>query len=108
MPIDHVVMVDFAGVIATSDAVGGVPVCVSANVYDPYSHLRLTRGTHTLQGRAALEFLRSRHGFGDGSDLGRTYAQHLFLSAMIRRMSSAGTLADPAAVYSLADAATGR
>jgi LCP family protein required for cell wall assembly len=106
VPIDHFAMVDFTGVVTMSDAVGGVQVCVSSNVYDPYSHLKLTRGVHTLKGLAALEFLRSRHAFGDGSDLGRTYAQHLFLSALVRNLRSAGTLANPAAVYSLADAAT--
>jgi LCP family protein required for cell wall assembly len=106
IPIDHFVMVDFAGVIAMSDAVGGASICVSDNVYDPYSRLRLTRGTHTLKGLGALEFVRSRHAFGDGSDLGRTYAQHLFLSAVIRNLKSARTLASPGTLYSLADAAT--
>ncbi|MDF2266801.1 LCP family protein [Streptomyces coacervatus] len=104
--IDHFVMLDFSGVVKMSDAVGGVSVCVSDNVYDTYSHLKLSKGTHTLQGQAALEFVRSRHGFGDGSDLGRTVSQHLFLGAMIRKFKSAGTLANPAKVYSLADAAT--
>ncbi|WP_211265296.1 LCP family protein [Actinacidiphila oryziradicis] len=106
IPIDHFVMLDFSGVVQMSDAVGGVSVCVSNNVYDTYSHLKLAKGAHTLKGVAALEFVRSRHGFGDGSDLGRTYAQHLFLSAMIRKFKSAGTLTDPTKVYSLADAAT--
>jgi LCP family protein required for cell wall assembly len=104
--IDHFVMLDFSGVVKMSDAVGGVSVCVSDNVYDTYSHLKLSKGTHTLKGEAALEFVRSRHGFGDGSDLGRTVSQHLFLGAMIRKFKSAGTLANPAKVYSLADAAT--
>ncbi|MFJ9536268.1 LCP family protein [Streptomyces sp. NPDC101225] len=104
--IDHFVMLDFAGVVKMSDAVGGVSVCVSDNVYDTYSHLKLSKGSHTLKGKAALEFVRSRHGFGDGSDLGRTVSQHLFLGAMIRKFKSAGTLANPAKVYSLADAAT--
>jgi LCP family protein required for cell wall assembly len=106
IPIDHFVQLDFAGVVNMSDAVGGVPVCVDANVYDTYSHLKLSAGTHTLKGEAALEFLRSRHGFGDGSDLGRTYAQHIYLSSLIRKFKSAGTLTDPTAVYGLADAAT--
>ncbi|MER6980538.1 LCP family protein [Streptomyces carpinensis] len=104
--IDHFVKLDFSGVVKMSDAVGGVPVCVSDDVYDTYSHLKLSKGTHTLKGVAALEFVRSRHGFGDGSDLGRTVSQHIFLSAMIRKFKSAGTLTDPAAVYDLADAAT--
>ncbi|MFI8228570.1 LCP family protein [Streptomyces sp. NPDC085900] len=104
--VDHFVMLDFSGVVKMSDAVGGVSVCVSDNVYDTYSHLKLAKGTHTLKGDAALEFVRSRHGFGDGSDLGRTVSQHLFLSAMIRKFKSAGTLENPTKVYSLADAAT--
>lgn len=106
IPIDHFVKLDFSGVVKMSDAVGGVSVCVSDNVYDTYSHLKLSKGTHTLKGEAALEFVRSRHGFGDGSDLGRTVSQHIFLSAMIRKFKSAGTLTDPTAVYDLADAAT--
>jgi LCP family protein required for cell wall assembly len=106
IPIDHFIQVDFSGVVKMSDAVGGVSVCVSGDVYDTYSHLKLSGGTHTLKGVAALEFLRSRHGFGDGSDLGRTYAQHIFLSSLIRKFKSAGTLTNPAAVYKLANAAT--
>ncbi|ALV54190.1 transcriptional regulator [Streptomyces sp. 4F] len=106
IPIDHFIKLDFAGVVDMSDAVGGVSVCVSDDVYDTYSHLKLSKGTHTLKGEAALQFVRSRHGFGDGSDLGRTVSQHIFLSAMIRNFKSAGTLTDPAAVYRLADAAT--
>ncbi|MBP0461006.1 LCP family protein [Streptomyces montanisoli] len=104
--IDHFVMLDFAGVVKMSDAVGGVSVCVSDNVYDTYSHLKLSKGQHTLKGDAALEFVRTRHGLGDGSDLSRTYAQHIFLSAMIRKLKSAGTLSDPTKVYALADTAT--
>ncbi|SEG90185.1 transcriptional attenuator, LytR family [Actinacidiphila yanglinensis] len=106
IPIDHFVMVDFAGVVRMSDAVGGVPVCVDRDLYDPYSHLKLARGRHDLRGRAALEYLRTRHAFGDGSDLGRTAAQHLFLSALGRRLRQSGSLTDPAGMLSLADAAT--
>ena len=89
IPIDHFVMADFSGVVRMSDAVGGVPVCVDRDVYDPYSHLKLARGRHTLRGVPALEWLRSRHAFGDGSDVGRTAAQHLFLSALARRLRTA-------------------
>ncbi|MFJ1757478.1 LCP family protein [Kitasatospora sp. NPDC088134] len=106
IPIDHFVKVDFSGVIKMSDAVGGVPVCVSDNVYDPYSHLKLSKGEHTLKGMAALQFVRTRHGFGDGGDRGRSSAQHAFLGSMIRQLKSAGTLTDPGKVLGLADAAT--
>jgi LCP family protein required for cell wall assembly len=106
LPIDHFVLADFAGVVRMSDAVGGVPVCVDRNVYDSYSHLKLAKGQHSLKGEAALEFLRSRHAFGDGSDLGRTDAQQLFLAALAHRMREGGTFSDPAGLLSLADAAT--
>ncbi|GLY18332.1 transcriptional regulator [Kineosporia sp. NBRC 101677] len=104
--IDHFVLVDFAGVIAMSDATGGVEVCVDNNVYDTYSHLKLSKGKHTLKGEAALQFVRTRHGFGDGSDLGRTYGQHAFLSAAIRALKDRGTLLNPTKLYGVANAAT--
>lgn len=106
VPLDHFAVIDFAGVITMSDAVGGVNVCVDHNVYDTYSHLKLAKGSHTLKGKSALEFLRTRHGFGDGGDIGRTVAQHLFLSSMLRQLESASTLANPVRLYDLANAAT--
>ncbi|MEZ0064076.1 LCP family protein required for cell wall assembly [Streptacidiphilus sp. MAP12-20] len=106
IPISHFMMTTFSGVVSMSDAVGGVDVCVDNNVYDTYSHLKLAKGTHNLKGVAALAFVRSRHGFGDGGDLGRTYAQHIYLSSMMRTMKSAGTLTDPGKLFGLADSAT--
>jgi LCP family protein required for cell wall assembly len=104
--IDHFVMVDFAGVVNMSDAVGGVNICVDNNVFDPYSRLKLAKGTHTLVGLAALEFVRTRHGFGDGGDIGREAAQHMFLSALVNKLKNADTLTNPATLYKLANAAT--
>ncbi len=106
VPIDHFAVIDFGGVVTMSDAVGGVKVCVSSDVYDTYSHLKLSQGSHTLKGASALQFLRTRHGFGDGGDIGRTVAQHLFLSSMLRQMESGSTLANPVKLYNLANAAT--
>ncbi|MEY9967425.1 LCP family protein required for cell wall assembly [Streptacidiphilus sp. MAP12-16] len=104
--IDHYMMVDFGGVVSMADAVGGVPVCTTGNVSDPFSHLRLTKGEHVVKGVEALEWLRTRHGFGDGSDLYRTQTQHMYLTSLLRRLRSGGTLADPAKVLALANAAT--
>ncbi len=106
IPIDHFMMVDFSGVVNMSDAVGGVQICVNKNVYDPDSHLKLKAGTHTLKGVAALEFLRTRHGFGDGSDLSRTYSQHIFISSLIDKLKSSGTLSNPSDLFNLANAGT--
>jgi LCP family protein required for cell wall assembly len=106
IPIDHFMMVDFSGVVTMSEAIGGVGICVDKNVYDPYSHLKLSKGSHTLKGESALQFLRTRHGFGVGTDTGRTVSQHMFLTSMINSLKSEGTLSNPKKVWSLAQAAT--
>jgi LCP family protein required for cell wall assembly len=106
LTIDHFVMVDFSGVETLSNALGGVQVCVSAKMYDPYSHLSLNKGENTVQGASALAFVRSRHGFYDGSDLGREKAQHIFLGAMIREVRANMNLNDFGTLYKVADAAT--
>ncbi|MEO8528616.1 MAG: LCP family protein, partial [Pseudolysinimonas sp.] len=100
-------LITFTGVIAMSDAVGGVDVCIDGPIVDPYSQIYLpSAGTWTLQGFDALAFLRSRHGVGDGSDLGRIGSQQVFLSSLVRKLKSDGTLTDLGKLYSIAQAAT--
>ena len=70
------------------------------------SALRLPKGTSFVQGQQALEWLRTRHGFEDGSDIGRTHAQHLYMSAMIRQLKKGAKLSDPAELMVLAEQAT--
>ncbi|MCZ9880514.1 LCP family protein [Arthrobacter sp. B2a2-09] len=106
LQIDHFMMADFNAVKELSNAVGGVDVCVSDAVYDPDSGLRLPKGTSKVQGEQALSFLRTRHGFGDGSDLGRIQAQQGFLSSLTRKIKSDGTLSNPQSLLSIADAVT--
>jgi LCP family protein required for cell wall assembly len=100
-------MITFNGVISMSNAVGGVDVCIAAPIHDPYVGLHLdTAGTHTLKGSTALKFLRSRHGVGDGSDLGRISSQQVFLSSLVRKIKSDDTLTDFGKLYGIAQAAT--
>ena len=99
-------IVEFDGVAALSTAVGGVEVCVAERIDDDYSGLHLDPGTHSLAGYDALAFLRSRHGVGDGSDLGRISNQQIFLASLMRTVQSNGTLGDPVKLYSIAKAAT--
>ena len=104
--IDHFMMVDFAGVVSLTNAVGGVPVCVTKAVNDPDSHLNLPAGTSVIQGDMALAFLRTREGFSDGSDVYRTQAQHQYLSALIRKMKDQATLDNPLQAAHLMDIAS--
>jgi anionic cell wall polymer biosynthesis LytR-Cps2A-Psr (LCP) family protein len=88
-----------------SNAIGGVPVCVAGDITDPYTGLDVKAGDNTLEGSQALAFLRTRHGVGDGSDLGRISNQQVFLSSLVRTIKSADTLTNPLKVYGLAKAA---
>jgi len=100
-------LITFTGVIAMSNAVGGVPVCVTDPINDPYTGLVIpAAGTYELSGFDALAFLRSRHGVGDGSDLGRIGSQQVFLSSLVRKIKSDDTLTDLAKLYGIAQAAT--
>jgi LCP family protein required for cell wall assembly len=97
-------IVEFYGVAALSTAIGGVEVCVAEPISDDYTGTYLDAGTHSLSGIDALQFLRTRHGVGDGSDLGRISNQQTFLASLMRTMQSSGTLGDPVKLYSIAKA----
>ncbi|MFH8476288.1 LCP family protein [Streptomyces sp. NPDC018000] len=108
--IDHFMMIDFAGVVSMADAIGGVPVCVKGNVYSHTSAgkgsgLKLEKGTTKIKGEQALQWLRTRYGFEDGTDLGRTHAQHMYMNSMVRELRKGTKLTDPGKLTSLAEAA---
>lgn len=103
--IDFAAAIRWTGVINMSDAIGGVDVCVAGDVSDPHTGLTLTAGNHTLEGRQALQFLRMRHGIGDGSDLGRISNQQQFMSSMVRKLQSGQVLANPSVLFNLATTA---
>nr|WP_243766649.1 LCP family protein [Streptomyces sp. GC420] len=109
--IDHFMMVDFAGVVSMADAVGGVPVCVDANIYSHTSDgkgsgLKLEKGTTPVKGEQALQWLRTRYGFEDSSDLARTHAQHMYMNSMVRQLKANASLSNPNKLRKLAEAAT--
>ncbi|WP_292686019.1 MULTISPECIES: LCP family protein [unclassified Microbacterium] len=103
--IQFAAAIRWTGVINMSDAIGGVDVCVSDDISDTHTGLSLSKGTHTLQGAEALQFLRIRHGIGDGSDLGRISNQQQFMSSMVRKLQSEGVLGNPATLLNLANTA---
>ncbi|KRC50948.1 LytR family transcriptional regulator [Leifsonia sp. Root227] len=105
--IPFAAVINFNGVSAMSNAIGGVTVCLATPVTDDFTTppLDLPAGENTLVGDVALSFLRSRHGVGDGSDLGRISNQQVFLSALARKVVSGGVLGNPVQLYGLAKAA---
>jgi LCP family protein required for cell wall assembly len=103
--IPYLATINFSGVIEMSNAIGGVDVCVARPIHDQYTYLNLEAGNHNLKGMEALQFLRTRHGVGDGSDLSRISNQQVFLTSLLRKIKSEGVLNNPIQLYSLANAA---
>ncbi|MEV6479998.1 LCP family protein [Streptomyces sp. NPDC051576] len=101
--MDHFVEVDFAGFKGLVDAIGGVTVTVDQDIHDTSSGLDITAGTHRLDGTQALQFVRTRHGIGDGSDLGRIGLQQQFLIALLSEIKKQDLLGSPTKAYRIAD-----
>lgn len=103
--IQFAASIRWTGVINMSDAIGGVDVCLSDDIKDIHTGLDLAKGEHTLVGADALQFLRIRHGIGDGSDLGRISNQQQFMGSLVRKLKSDAVLANPQALFGLATTA---
>ncbi|MEU2053374.1 LCP family protein [Streptomyces bungoensis] len=104
--MDHYLEIDFAGFAKLVDALGGVTVTTAQDIDDDRSHLHLKAGTHHLDGTRALALARTRHGIGDGSDLGRIGLQQKLVKALLTQMAATDLLTDPAKLYRVADAVT--
>ncbi|MET4642073.1 LCP family protein required for cell wall assembly [Streptomyces atratus] len=110
--VDHTVVVNFAGFAAMTEAVGGVPVCLPKDIHQKdlnpnrltQGNLVYRKGEQKVSGRAALDYVRLRHGIGDGSDIGRTKRQQAFISSLIGQVKKEGF--SPTTLLPLANAAT--
>ncbi|WP_320780831.1 LCP family protein [Streptomyces sp. CRN 30] len=109
--VDHTVVVDFKGFAALTEVVGGVRVCLPADVYqkdlNPHratrGELLFHEGEQDVSGQAALDYVRLRHGIGDSSDIGRIKRQQAFVAALVKKVRSDGLT--PTRLLPLADAA---
>lgn len=104
--MDHYMEIDFAGFTDLVDALGGVDITTDRTIDDKHTGLHLPAGTNHLDGKEALRFVRTRHGIGDGSDLGRIGLQQKFLMAVLSEVKQQQILTSPTKLYSIADAAT--
>ena len=104
--MDHYIEVDFSGFQKLIDDLGGVTVTTTKAISDRESHLHLAAGSHNLDGKQALGLVRTRHGVGDGSDLGRIQLQQAFIKALVNQVKHIGVLSSPTKLYDLADTAT--
>jgi LCP family protein required for cell wall assembly len=104
--LDHFIEIDFAGFKGLVDAIGGVTVTVDAAIKDKSSGLDLSAGTHKLDGTQSLAYVRTRHGIGDSSDLGRIGLQQRFMLALLSEIKKQDLLGSPAKSYKIADTLT--
>ncbi len=104
--MDHFVEFDFNSFRTMVDPLGGVEVCIPQAYNDPWSRLHLRAGKHLITGSQALAFVRTRHGVGNGGDLGRIELQQEFISSLIQKLESQGTLGNPVELFDIADTAT--
>ena len=103
-PVGFAAKLSFDGVIGMTNAIGGVDICVAEpGLSDEHTGLNLPAGMHTVQGVEALQFLRTRHGVGDESDLARISNQQQYMSRLAKKILSADVLGDPATVLRLAN-----
>lgn len=92
VPMDHTVIIDFEGFVRVIDALGGVTV---NNKYPSSSggH-NFPEGEIELTGESALQYVRERKNLPAG-DFSRGERQREVVMAVVRKIASAGTLADP-------------
>lgn len=103
--VDHYMQVGFKGIRDITNAVGGVNMCVPADVTDKNSGLNLLAGCQELDGKNALAYVRMRYADPKG-DLGRVERQQQFLSSVMKKVATPSVLLNPISMWKLVDAGT--
>jgi LCP family protein required for cell wall assembly len=116
--IDHYIEINFLGFVNMVNALHGVNICSSVAINDPVRHdpsgsgfigsgLVLPKGSSTLDGARALEYVRAREFDPAQGDLGRIQRQQKFMAAMIAKARSGGVLFNPLRLRGFLHAVTG-
>jgi len=98
LPIQHFVEVNFVSFGEITQALGGVDVYFNRAIDDPNSGLNEPQGCDLLTGGQALAFVRDRD---TDSDFGRIARQRLFVTLMMNKVLTPGTLLNPVKVVNL-------
>ncbi|HTA01171.1 MAG TPA: LCP family protein [Streptosporangiaceae bacterium] len=110
--LDHFVEFNFNSFRTMVGQLGGVEVCVppGPGYHDTATNLNLSPGKHLLDYGQALQYVRDRHGVGDGADAGgdlpRIELQQAFISSVVQKVNSTGLLTDIPSLLGIADTAT--
>jgi LCP family protein required for cell wall assembly len=92
--VDHYLEADFRGFVEAVDRLGGATVCTAEPMRDINSGLDLPPGTHHLDGRRSLQYVRARH-IPPSGDLGRVRRQQRFLAELVDTFADRAVLQDP-------------
>ncbi|MDN5856959.1 MAG: LCP family protein, partial [Actinomycetia bacterium] len=87
--IDHVAIMNWEGFKDLSTALDGVRVYVPETFHDSSQDIDWEKGWHDLEGKRALQYVRTRHGLSDG-DFGRIARQQNFLRSMMNKLINEG------------------
>jgi len=103
--IDHYAQIGFGGFAGVVDALGGIEICLDEPIVDPLAGLDLPAGCQELSGPEALGFVRTRA--TPRADVDRMNHQRMFMSALLKKATSMGTLANPFALWPMATGVAG-
>ncbi len=96
--INRMIGIDFSGFEAMVNALGGITVDVCRPIVDTVLGTVVAHGgVQKIAGAQAIQLVRARDVIGDTeSDLARIRRQQVVLSAILRQVTKAGTLLNPA------------
>jgi LCP family protein required for cell wall assembly len=92
--MDHLAIIDWHGFKDLTSALGGVTVYIPETFYDDSQKITWTKGYQTLEGKLALQYVRTRHGLPNG-DFDRIKRQQNFLRELMKETLSDGTMSNP-------------
>lgn len=102
--IDYTLIVDFKGFVEFIDNIGGVTIDVENSFTDymyptdnyKWKTVSFKAGMQTMNGKRALEYVRSRHAEGiEGSDFARSRRQQKMIQAIYEQLISTSILFNP-------------
>ncbi len=92
--MDHLAIIDWHGFKDLTTALGGVTVYIPKTFYDNSQKITWTKGYQNLEGKLALQYVRTRHGL-PGGDFDRIKRQQNFLRELMKKTLSDGTMSNP-------------
>ncbi|MBM2615015.1 glycosyltransferase [Actinoplanes sp. LDG1-06] len=102
--LDAAVLVDFYGFSDVVKALGGMNVCVDADVRSIHTQRLFRAGCRTMTGEEAIDYLRQRKKV-KGSDYGRQHHQQQFIGSIAAEAKRQNLAANPVKLDSLLRAA---